>query len=240
MYWKNLFCMAALSGMLFSGMTVHAADSAQVMRDEVVTQVNEQREKNGIPALFESALLNQAAQTRAEELAQGFSHARPDGRNPFTAFTDLGGTASAMGENIAFGYSDEDEVMQGWMSSSGHRENILDSAYQAIGIGVYSAGGEMYWVQMFTDGKNLTSLYTLADVNGDTKINAEDAANVLQDAAELGAGMKGALSRMQRSYADLNGDGLINAQDAALMLQYSAYAGAGGNDSLENFLNAEK
>ena len=52
------------------------------------------------------------------------------------------------GENIAMGYSSAQAVMNGWMNSSGHRANILNSAYTRIGVG-YVADGN-YWVQEFT------------------------------------------------------------------------------------------
>ena len=94
-----------------------SAEQYQNQKDEVVMLVNEQRTANGKAILYESALLNQAAQVRAEELISSFSHTRPDGRKSFTAFTDLGGTYMAIGENIAFGYPTEADVMNGWMNS---------------------------------------------------------------------------------------------------------------------------
>ena len=55
-----------------------------------------------------------------------------------------------IGENIAYGQRSAEQVMEGWMNSSGHRANILNAQYTAIGVGVYrSASGTLHWVQLF-------------------------------------------------------------------------------------------
>ena len=54
------------------------------------------------------------------------------------------------GENIAKGQKTAESVMKGWMNSSGHRANILSSAYTHIGVGyAKDSRGNTYWVQMF-------------------------------------------------------------------------------------------
>ena len=214
-----------------------ATDSHQNQRDEVVMLVNEQRKANGLNPLFESEFLNQVAQVRAEETIQKFSHERPDGRLCFTALTDMGGSYWSIGENIAYGLSTEKAVVNGWMNSQMHRENILSKDFGAIGIGVAeSANGTLYWVQVFTDGEDLTPLYSTGDINSDEKINAQDASLILINSANAGAGNQEILSRMQKSYADVNHDGIVNALDATGVLRYSAYFGSGGTDNIETYL----
>ena len=70
----------------------------------------------------------------------------------------------------------------------------------------------------------------LGDINGDNNINAEDAAQVLVAAAQIGAGYSDILTDAQKKAADINGDGKINAEDAAIILQYAAAVGAGYSD----------
>ena len=54
------------------------------------------------------------------------------------------------GENIAYGQRTPEEVMNAWMNSQGHRENILNSRYTSIGVGCYqSSNGTLYWTQLF-------------------------------------------------------------------------------------------
>jgi uncharacterized protein YkwD len=117
---------------------------------EVFRLTNLERANRGLSAFLNSdSLLNSAAMVRAEELAAVFSHNRPDGRSPFTAYTDLGGAYRALGENIASGQRTPSEVVKDWMNSDGHRGNILSSSFTHIGAGVFEKNGSFYWVQLF-------------------------------------------------------------------------------------------
>ena len=80
----------------------------------------------------------------------------------------------------------------------------------------------------------------LGDVNSDTHINASDAAQVLIEAAKLGAGGTGTFTDDQRFVADINKDGIVNASDAAMILVYAAYVGAGGTDTIYVYYNIEE
>lgn len=71
----------------------------------------------------------------------------------------------------------------------------------------------------------------IGDVNGDTTINASDAANVLIAAAAAGAGRELGLTEAQIRAADVNEDSTVNASDAAVILIYSAAVGAGNEDA---------
>ena len=119
-------------------------------RQQVLDLVNAARAENGVPALrMSNRRLNNAAQTRAAELVSSFSHTRPDGRRCFTVLDENYISYWACGENIAYGYSTPQQVMNGWMNSSGHRANILDPDFTEIGIGFVQEGRTCYWVQVF-------------------------------------------------------------------------------------------
>ncbi len=122
---------------------------------EVIDLVNKERASAGLGALTENAALMDMTAVRAGELAQKFSHTRPDGTTCFTVTGELGyslDAAGSMGENIAFGQTSPTQVMNSWMNSSGHRSNILGEDYNYIGVGVYCDGSTLYWVQMFSSG----------------------------------------------------------------------------------------
>ena len=55
----------------------------------------------------------------------------------------------AAGENIAMGQRTPKEVMNAWMNSKGHRENILNTSFDTIGVGCYEENGTYHWVQLF-------------------------------------------------------------------------------------------
>lgn len=117
---------------------------------QVVSLVNAERARQGLPALIVSTTVQQAAQTRAGELKSSFSHTRPNGASCFTALTEAGVSYTRAGENIAYGQSSPEAVVQSWMSSSGHRANILSSSFTTIGIGCTVVNGTAYWAQLFT------------------------------------------------------------------------------------------
>ena len=113
------------------------------LADEVVRQVNLERAKRGLGALKVSAELSRAARIRANEITRKFSHTRPDG----TVWRTV--SSAAYGENIAMGQRTADKVMAAWMTSSGHRANILRASYGSIGVCAVVSGGVTYWAQLF-------------------------------------------------------------------------------------------
>ena len=113
---------------------------------QVITLLNEQRVNNGLSPLTADSTLTAAAMQRAAETVIYFSHTRPDGSRCFTAFD-----GSWRGENIAAGQADPDEVITGWMNSTGHRKNILEANYTSVGVGCFNYKGINFWVQCFSD-----------------------------------------------------------------------------------------
>ena len=124
--------------------------SQDAFANEVVRLVNEERAKAGLPALTVDRGAASAAQVRAKEIERSFSHTRPDGSSFNSALTEAGVNFRGAGENIAYGQNSPEKVMEGWMNSSGHRANILNSSYTSIGVGHYqNASGVNYWTQLF-------------------------------------------------------------------------------------------
>ena len=117
---------------------------------QVVALVNAERAKYGLSALKVDSRVQQAAQVRAAETVQSFSHTRPNGSSFSTALTEAGVSYTRSGENIAYGQSTPQQVVQAWMNSSGHRANILNGSFTTIGVGYTVVGGTAYWVQLFT------------------------------------------------------------------------------------------
>ena len=113
---------------------------------QVITLLNEQRVNNGLSPLTADSTLTAAAMQRAAETVIYFSHTRPDGSRCFTAFD-----GAWRGENIAAGQADPDEVITGWMNSTGHRKNILEANYTGVGVGCFNYKGINFWVQCFSD-----------------------------------------------------------------------------------------
>lgn len=113
----------------------------------------DQRAKEGLGALTLDETLQAAADLRAEETGQVFSHTRPDGTKCFTVLEQFGIRYGAAGENIAAGYGSAAAVVEGWMNSEGHRANILSLPFHKLGVGFAEADDAYgyYWTQLFTD-----------------------------------------------------------------------------------------
>lgn len=129
-----------------------ADNSTTAYQAEVLRLVNKERQKAGVSPLTADSGLNQVALLRAEETIVKFDHVRPDGSKFYTALQQAGIPYRATGENIAMGQRTPAEVMDGWMNSSGHRQNILNASYGKLGVGyVVDPNGRAYWVQIFTN-----------------------------------------------------------------------------------------
>ena len=118
---------------------------------QVVDLVNAERAKEGLSPLTIDTKVQAAAQVRAVECEQSFSHTRPNGSSFSTALKEQNVSYMSAGENIAWGQRSPEEVMNGWMNSSGHRANIMNPNFTTIGVGYYqNANGTNYWCQLFT------------------------------------------------------------------------------------------
>ncbi len=125
---------------------------------EVVRLVNVERKKHGAPPLAMSRELNKSARFHANFMAENdcFNHLCPNEPNLGKRARDAGYEWRAVAENIAAGQEDAARVVAGWMTSPGHRKNILSPKYKEIGIGYVLLdrdGGKVdlrhYWVQNF-------------------------------------------------------------------------------------------
>lgn len=126
---------------------------------DVLYLVNQERQANGLGTLVMDQSLLDTAMQRAAELGIDFAHERPNGTRWSTAIPSY--YASYAGENIASGYNSARSVMDGWMNSEGHRNNILNANYTCMGVGCFyqPRNGSIYWVQVFS-GKTARTVVT--------------------------------------------------------------------------------
>lgn len=125
----------------------------------VVELVNQHRQAIGLAPLKRVSQLDDSARYHATDLGQDnyFDHDTYDRNGASLVYIcDTWQRISnyypgARGENIAAGYASPEAVMDAWMNSSGHRNNILSTASWEIGVGYYQGSGEYnrYWVQNF-------------------------------------------------------------------------------------------
>ncbi|MDT0441108.1 CAP domain-containing protein [Streptomyces johnsoniae] len=118
--------------------------------EAVLSLVNDERSRAGCAPLTLDPALNALAAGHSEDMAERgyFDHTDPDGRTPWDRAAEAG-VDNLGGENIARGQQDAQAVMDSWMSSEGHRANILNCDFTTLGLGVHFAGGGPWWTQNF-------------------------------------------------------------------------------------------
>lgn len=117
----------------------------------VIDLVNIERRAAGVGALTYDAAAAQAAYGHAYDMeVRGFfSHVNPTGEDPWARLLRAGAVFQGVGENIARGQDTPQDVMNAWMASPGHRENLLRAVFGRMGVGVRMTAGGPWWVQNF-------------------------------------------------------------------------------------------
>ena len=134
--------------------TISATDNGNnAFENEILKLVNEERAKHNLKALSLDSNLVSAAKIRSGELNKQFSHIRPNGKS----YTTLSSKIKA--ENIGKYQTTPKQVMNAWMNSKIHRNNILNPKYTTIGIS-YTKSDTHYWVQLFGEKKSSPKIAT--------------------------------------------------------------------------------
>lgn len=113
--------------------------------------LNSDRKANGLPSLPLDAELSRIARIKAEDMRDRgyFAHQSPTYGSPSEMLRHFGYSFSAAGENIAH-HANITKAQAAFMSSDGHRRNILSASWTRVGIGVcYDAQGYVYVTQLF-------------------------------------------------------------------------------------------
>jgi uncharacterized protein YkwD len=110
-----------------------------VSRGALLQAMNEQRARRGLPPLHRNVRLDAAAGDRINDMFEFryFAHVAPDGTEPFVWVRQRGYRYTRVGENLAMGQRAARQVVEQWMASPGHRDNILGN-YRDAGIAIAS------------------------------------------------------------------------------------------------------
>jgi uncharacterized protein YkwD len=141
--------VSAILGLTVGAGAAHAQSSYE---QQVVALTNQQRTAQGCGALAENpALMNAAGGHSADMAARDqMSHYGANGEDPGNRIAKAGYPARRWAENVAYNQPTPREVVNTWMTSPGHRANILDCNLADIGVGyAVNNRGEPYWTQDF-------------------------------------------------------------------------------------------
>jgi hypothetical protein len=124
------------------------AYATSLSSQDLLNDTNQARAANNQKPLKLNSQLMKAAQSKANDMAlrNYWSHNTPAGNPPWVFVTAAGYQYQKIGENLAAGFSDSQATINGWMASTEHRENMLDSEYTDVGFGYannpdYSSSG---------------------------------------------------------------------------------------------------
>jgi uncharacterized protein YkwD len=129
------------------------APGLEGQENEVIRLVNVERGRAGCRSVELNTRLRTAIRLHVKELGSHgnlyISHVSDDGRT-FVDRAKAQGYDDPGGENVARGQRDAADVMNSWMNSAGHRANILNCGFKAIGVGVTrGVDGTLVWGQLF-------------------------------------------------------------------------------------------
>lgn len=111
---------------------------------KVFNLVNDARANNNLPALVWSDSLYNCGLVRVVEITNLWSHTRPNGTDWYTVDANL-----MYGENLGKGYNTAEELVNAWMSSPSHKENIL-FGFKTMAVSTYvGSDGKIYVAQEF-------------------------------------------------------------------------------------------
>lgn len=129
--------------------------NSNIGTQQIIEDTNKVRQKQNLPLLKENKALSQAAYLKAQNMFEEnyWAHFSPSGKDPWGFILGSGYKFSYAGENLAKNFYNSSDVVKAWMESPTHRDNILNSNYQDIGIAVVEGnlGGQKTTlvVQMF-------------------------------------------------------------------------------------------
>ena len=112
--------------------------ASSITPQSVLDGINTKRTETGLSPLALNERLNQAATMKASDMftLNYWAHNNPNGREPWDFIKDAGYRYRYAGENLARDFGDTNSLIDAWMASSTHRDNIVNPRYQETGIAV--------------------------------------------------------------------------------------------------------
>lgn len=129
----------------------YTTPSSQVQEEILLNLLNQERIAQGLSPLTLDAELSRIARIKSADMRDNhyFAHESPTYGHVSDMLKTFGYSFSGAGENIAH-HATTEKAHAAFMSSDGHRRNILSSAWQKVGLGIaYDANGYVYVTQIF-------------------------------------------------------------------------------------------
>ncbi len=143
--------------------------ASEITVRQLLENTNQVRNKEGKKSLILSEKLSKAAEQKAKYMFEKnyWAHTSPEGIEPWVFILDQDYDYSYAGENLARNFYYSKEVVDAWMKSPTHKENLLSGNYDEVGFAVVNGVLDGYEttlvVQMFGRPKDSSKLLTIQD-----------------------------------------------------------------------------
>jgi uncharacterized protein YkwD len=163
--WFSLVIAGLLLVQIFSGTQPQQGgvlgQTSDLSNQALLSGTNKERTKNNLGELQLNSNLSKAASAKAADMVKKdyWSHNTPDGKTPWYFIESVGYEYINAGENLAYGFKTNEGVINGWMNSQKHRDNVLGD-YKDVGFGYANSDnfqGGSYTVVVAMYGTNLKS-----------------------------------------------------------------------------------
>lgn len=155
------------------------AQFAAVLPGAIAAHTNEARAEALATPLLLNEALSRAARKKANDMVAKnyFAHREPDGRMPWYRFHEEGYEYAYAGENLAVNFTDTKQLMDAWLASPKHRDNVLKPQYRDLGIGMatgtYKGRDAVFVVQLF-GAERSDARFAIARENGTASATRTD------------------------------------------------------------------
>ena len=181
---------------------------ATVLPAVVVDLTNQSRVEADTVRLSRNSLLDKAARMKAEHMAEEgyFAHYSPTGVTPWHWFTEVGYNYQYAGENLAVHFTDSEAVVESWLNSPSHRDNIINNSFTEIGVGTakgrYQGYETVFVVQMFgtpVEEQSSREESNDSDVDGNLLNNVSDPVSSIANSEVAGTSTTESTTKQQTS-----------------------------------------
>jgi len=165
--------MVILVSLLFIPNLVFAISAS-----ELVAEINAERASRGLSVLLEDSRLDKAGENKSRALRDRglLEHTKTAEGVPWSYVAETGYEYSSAGENLAVAVDGDFNVLEDWLQSSAHRENVLNKNYVNIGVGItkgtFGGTSAEYVVAYFATPKQSDNLHK-SEISGNTDTRIE-------------------------------------------------------------------
>lgn len=143
-------------------------------QSQLLDATNQARTERNVSPLQTDKQLSEAARAKAKDMVTRdyWSHTSPEGQDPWDFITNAGYSYQTAGENLAFGFTNDTAIVNAWLNSSSHRENVLNPSFTEVGFGTATSSN-------FTDNGPVKIVVAMYAAPANSSVSSSNTENIL-------------------------------------------------------------